>query len=1094
MDLEPDTSGSSSRPLKRRSEAPSLLPLDGNEAKDDEIYGASHFGQFGEYMRRKRAKLQIQNAVLAQTEDSGIFRGLSIYINGWTDPSVQDLRELIVRNGGTYQPYLDKKSLVTHIITCSLTPAKLREFKYMKVVVPTWIVDSVKRGKLLPWQDYKYLQQNRTEVTQGEQRTLLSYNVRPGSSKTGAEESNSVQLNDSGPMQTSAIETDEDNGITTPIPYAAESSNPIAQRALADPNWRRAHTSAAPDFVEGYYRNSRLHYLSTWKAELRSLIVEAQEKAEKAQTAEVGEGSTAKESGLATSHAPDLSISSADLGTLHLPSKKSVQSAMVELASGTRTLYGVFNHARESTDDQMQRIIMHCDFDCFFVSVGLITRPHLRGKPVVVCHSQGAQGGASSTSEVASASYEAREQGVKNGMSLQQARKLCPAVMTMPYEFELYRKLSLQFYSILLQHADDVQAVSVDEALIDVTTAVTELGHKHCASSVSKPCDHDVAKALAENLRTQIREATGCEVSIGIGHNILLARLATRRAKPAGSVHVSSRADDIVEFLSPLDITDLPGFGHAAKNKALGRLGSSSVAKLREVSRDRLCEVFGRTNGETLWGFVRGIDHRQLERDGGRRSVSCEINYGIRFVDMDEAERFIHQVSREVKIRLDKIGMLGRSLTLKVLKRSPSAPIEPPKFLGHGKCDSFTKQTQLLGPGGQATNDDKIIAEHSMRLLRTFRFDPRELRGIGIQIQRLESNATKEQAESLIGGQTILPYTKASGSPSRLQSGATMAPPPEGDIAMADVSSENASLYEGKQAMAQELELPSFSQVDLDVYDALPDDVKQELDAEFKRRSTFKSPVSVLPNVDSPKKGQAVNRITRQLAPRTTRSSLSPKKSRLYQPTTSKASAPRVSEHELHSLDLDPDVFYLLPEEVQREQLVRARMLKKGAEDLVDMQTQKKTLKPRKPPSLPAEQRRQLSPPRAKFREPLILRQHSKQGERHSLTEPSEIQNAIGNWVEKYRHWAPKEKDVKFFAKHLIQCVDSATMGDDGIEKATAVMKWWMVLLKTYWGDYETIEGRVDHVGEAWWRAFKGVKEQLDLEVRKKFGGLISLT
>lgn len=191
-----------------------------------------------------------------------------------------------------------------------------------------------------------------------------------------------------------------------------------------------------------------------------------------------------------------------------------------------------------------------------------------------------------------------------------------------------------------------MQAVSVDEALIDVTTAVTELSHNHCASSVSKQCDHDPAKALAENLRTRIREATGCEgrqtmlntcifpstmhlVSIGIAHNILLARLATRRAKPAGSVHISSRADDIVEFLSPLDITDLPGFGQAAKNKALGKLGSSGVAKLREVSKDRLCEVFGRTNGETLWGFIRGIDHRQLERDGGRRSVSCEINVGI---------------------------------------------------------------------------------------------------------------------------------------------------------------------------------------------------------------------------------------------------------------------------------------------------------------------------------------------------------------------------------------------------------------------------------------------------------------------------------
>ncbi len=84
-----------------------------------------------------------------------------------------------------------------------------------------------------------------------------------------------------------------------------------------------------------------------------------------------------------------------------------------------------------------ERVIMHCDFDCFFVSAGLINRPQLRGKPVVVCHSQGEQGGGSSTSEIASCSYEARDFGIKNGMSLQQARKLCPTIMTIPYEFEL---------------------------------------------------------------------------------------------------------------------------------------------------------------------------------------------------------------------------------------------------------------------------------------------------------------------------------------------------------------------------------------------------------------------------------------------------------------------------------------------------------------------------------------------------------------------------------------------------------------------------------------------------------------------------------
>ena len=296
----------------------------------------------------------------------------------------------------------------THVITCSLTPAKLREFKNMKVVIPGWIVDSVKQGKLLPWQDYKYSVQNRTELMQGEQRSLLSFDVRHSSPKSGPGDSIIIDAEASTPAQAPSVGSQDENNK---IPYAAESSNPIAQRALADPNWRRAHTSAAPDFVEGYYRNSRLHYLSTWKAELRSLIVEAQEQAEKAEKIspiEVGEGS-ANEPSAATSHASDLDV-------LHSPSRKPGPSTIDELTSESKTAFGVLRSTRELADNPTQRVIMHCDFDCFFVSVGLTTRPHLRGKPVVVCHSQGTQGGASSTSEVASASYEAREQGVKNGM------------------------------------------------------------------------------------------------------------------------------------------------------------------------------------------------------------------------------------------------------------------------------------------------------------------------------------------------------------------------------------------------------------------------------------------------------------------------------------------------------------------------------------------------------------------------------------------------------------------------------------------------------------------------------------------------------
>lgn len=242
----------------------------------------------------------------------------------------------------------------------------------MKLARPGWLVDSVKAEKLLPWQNY---------IFRPEDRVLPSMNKAPAQQSL---------LNSKITATTSPVT--EEKGVFPS--YAAHKSNPNAARVIESPEWRTAHTSAAPDFIDGYYKNSRLHYLSTWKTELRKLVQEAQERAEEAPS-----GSSPKESvqGLTLT-----TISSCnDVGTKRVgpvtksPSRKGKGKA----------------HDRE-----YERVIMHCDFDAFFVSAGLLDRKHLLGKPVVVCHSQGDQGGASSTSEIASASYEARAFGVKNGM------------------------------------------------------------------------------------------------------------------------------------------------------------------------------------------------------------------------------------------------------------------------------------------------------------------------------------------------------------------------------------------------------------------------------------------------------------------------------------------------------------------------------------------------------------------------------------------------------------------------------------------------------------------------------------------------------
>lgn len=184
--------------------------------------------------------------------------------------------------------------------------------------------------------------------------------------------------------------------------YAADRSNPIAERVMANPEWRSAHTSVAPDFIEGFYKNSRLHHLATWKAELKNLVSEAQDRAERAATSKTP-GEDSEMTNVGTEGSPGAVVTG----------KLSMKGAELSLKSPSKDK-GKGKEKQKA--EPGEKIIMHCDFDSFFVSAGLVDRPQLRGKPVVVCHSQGTQGGGSSTSEIASSSYEARKFGIKNGM------------------------------------------------------------------------------------------------------------------------------------------------------------------------------------------------------------------------------------------------------------------------------------------------------------------------------------------------------------------------------------------------------------------------------------------------------------------------------------------------------------------------------------------------------------------------------------------------------------------------------------------------------------------------------------------------------
>jgi DNA repair protein REV1 len=148
--------------------------------------------------------------------------------------------------------------------------------------------------------------------------------------------------------------------------------------------------------------------------------------------------------------------------------------------------------------------------------------------------------------------------------------------------------------------------------------------------------DPSIVLPIAERVRSEILDATSCAVSVGSSHNLLLARLATHKAKPASSFHLSQ--NDVASFLTPLDVDDLPNIGHSTEQKLQEVLKVKTVGELQAIPKERLKSVFGPQLGETYYNHARGIDPRPLASAPTRKSVSAEVNYGIRFENNDQVE------------------------------------------------------------------------------------------------------------------------------------------------------------------------------------------------------------------------------------------------------------------------------------------------------------------------------------------------------------------------------------------------------------------------------------------------------------------------
>jgi DNA polymerase-4 len=279
--------------------------------------------------------------------------------------------------------------------------------------------------------------------------------------------------------------------------------------------------------------------------------------------------------------------------------------------------------------------------DCFYAAVHMRDDPSLRGKPVVIGGRPEGRG------VVAAASYEARRFGVHSAMPSSRAIRLCPDLIFIPPDFRKYSRESEKIFAIYRELTPLVQAVSIDEAYLDVTD---HLGV------------HGTATALAKEIRRRVRAERGLTVSVGVGPNRLIAKIASDFQKPDGLTVVPP--GKVQAFLDPLPVRRLHGVGPATE-RALAELGVQTVADLRDLALDVLSGRFGK-HGRILYEFARGVDERPVETHQERKSLGTESTYAVDIRELARMEEEIDKMAEEVAAGLERRNLAGCTVTLKV--------------------------------------------------------------------------------------------------------------------------------------------------------------------------------------------------------------------------------------------------------------------------------------------------------------------------------------------------------------------------------------------------------------------------------------------
>jgi DNA polymerase IV len=280
--------------------------------------------------------------------------------------------------------------------------------------------------------------------------------------------------------------------------------------------------------------------------------------------------------------------------------------------------------------------ILHADADAFFASVEQRDDPRLQGKPIAV--GQGV---------VMAASYEARAHGVSGGMGGSRAVRLCPELQFVPPRFSAYTEASRALFEVFRETAPAVEGLSLEEAFMDVA------GLRRISGSPEE---------IARRLRREVRDRVGLPVTVGVARTKVLAKMASRAAKPDGLLVVEP--DHEAEFLHPLPIETLWGVGPATAEKLHSR-GIETVGQVATLPEGSVVEMLGRAAGQHLHAVANNRDRRRVRTGPGRRSFGSQSAFGLRRRSPNELDAILIALVDRVTGRMRKADRAGRTVILR---------------------------------------------------------------------------------------------------------------------------------------------------------------------------------------------------------------------------------------------------------------------------------------------------------------------------------------------------------------------------------------------------------------------------------------------